>query len=59
MTEIDVVKKSSHLWLWIVVALLVVAALFFMMRGRSEPRNGRLIQDDGHPHTVVALIMRG
>jgi hypothetical protein len=60
MTEIDVVKKSSRVWLWIVMAILVLAALFFMTRGGSDnTRTGHLIDHRGQPSMVVALVMQG
>jgi hypothetical protein len=59
MTEIDVVKKSSRVWLWAVIAILVMAALFFMTRGRSDTRTGHLIDHRDRPDTVVALVMQG
>ena len=30
MMEGDVVKKNAHSWLWVVIALLIVAALYFL-----------------------------
>jgi hypothetical protein len=49
MADIDVVKKSSHTWLWIVIAIAIVLALWFMMAGGSnEPRVGSMI-DGGQP----------
>ena len=49
MADIDVVKKSSHTWLWIVIAIAIVLALWFMMAGGgTEPRAGSLI-NGGQP----------
>jgi len=38
MADIDVVKKSSHTWLWILLALVVVLALWFLMSRQSGER---------------------
>jgi hypothetical protein len=59
MAEIDVVKKSSRVWLWVVIAIMVLAVLFFMTRGTSDTRTGHLIDHRGQPDTVVALVMHG
>jgi bacteriorhodopsin len=49
MADIDVVKKSSHAWLWIVIAVIAIIALFFFFSQRRETRNGFLDQDGGQP----------
>jgi Na+/H+ antiporter NhaC len=49
MADIDVVKKSSHTWLWIVVALVIVIALFFLFGTGSETRSGVLDRNGGQP----------
>jgi len=49
VADIDVVKKSSNTWLWIVIAIAVVVALWFMMAGRgNEQRAGSAI-NGGQP----------
>jgi bacteriorhodopsin len=57
MADIDVVKKSSHTWLWIVIALVVVAALFFMLRGNQRPNTRSLMNEGGQP-LAAALSAR-
>jgi hypothetical protein len=47
MADIDVVKKSSHVWLWILIALVVVVALFFLFGRGSETRSGFLDRNGG------------
>jgi hypothetical protein len=46
MADIDVVPKrrSSLMWLWIVIAIVVIVALWFGLRGggTSPARTGRL-----------------
>jgi hypothetical protein len=53
MADIDVVKKGSRTWLWIVIALAIVVALFFMMRGGQRQgqgsRTGSLLNQGGQP----------
>ena len=49
MADIDVVKKGSRTWLWVVLALIVLAALFFMMGGSSGARTGSLMIEGGQP----------
>ena len=52
MADIDVVKKGSSSWLWIVIALVVLAIiLWFVMRGDAVPQAGFLL-DNGF--TAVA-----
>jgi len=47
MADLDVVPKhrSSMMWLWIVIALVVVVALWFAFSGRSQQpaRTGQLV----------------
>ena len=44
MADIDIVPKHrSRTWLWVVLALIVVALLFWMMGGRTDaPTRGSL-----------------
>lgn len=57
MTQIDVVKKSSRVWLWVVIAILILGALFFLRRANSDTRTGHLIDHGDQPTTLVALLM--
>ena len=46
MADIDVVKKGSSSWLWIVIALVVLAIiLWFVMRGDPVPQAGFLLDN--------------
>jgi hypothetical protein len=36
MANIDVVKKGSHLWLWIMLAVVIVLVLWFVLRSSSR-----------------------
>lgn len=40
MADIDVVKKGSSLWLWIILAIVIALALWFMMSGGGSTANG-------------------
>ena len=53
MADIDVVKKGSSSWLWIVIALVVLALiLWFVMRGDPAPQTGVLLEN-GFPALVT------
>ena len=49
MADIDVVKKSSNTWLWVVIALVIVIALFFLFGRNTDTRTGFLNQKGGQP----------
>ena len=47
MADIDVVKKGSSSWLWIVIALVVLALiLWFVMSGDPAPQTGLLLENN-------------
>jgi hypothetical protein len=60
MADIDIVPKrrSGNLWLWIIIAIIVVAALWFAL-GRSgrTSRVGSL--DGGAPAATAQLAVPG
>jgi hypothetical protein len=37
MADIDVVKKGSHLWLWIMLAIVIALILWFVLSGSQRP----------------------
>ena len=49
MGDIDVVKKGSRTWLWVVIALVIALAVYFMMRGGSGPDVGSLMMEGRQP----------
>ena len=53
MADIDVVKKSSHTWLWIIIALVIVIALFFLFGRNTDTRTGLLDQKAGQPFAAA------
>jgi|WetSurMetagenome_2_1015567.scaffolds.fasta_scaffold113019_2 hypothetical protein len=46
MADIDIVhKERSNLWIWIVLAVVVLLALYFLFgRGPQEVRSGAVIE---------------
>lgn len=57
MADIDVVKKGSGSWLWIVIALVVLALiLWFMMSGDPAPQTGLLLEDGLGPFSSYAQV---
>ncbi len=50
MADIDIVPKHrSYLWLWIVIALIILAVLWYVLAGNGTP-DGTL----GTPRTLLA-----
>ncbi len=64
MADIDVVPKHrSYVWLWIVLAIIVIALLFWAFRGAGTRTTGsRLAGSSGviaelqSPHAVRAAV---
>ena len=58
MEQIDVVKKGSMSWLWIVIAIAAVAMLLWAMMGRNNTHSttGQLF-DPGAGHTAVERLL--
>jgi hypothetical protein len=56
MADIDIVRKErSNLWVWIVLAVVVLLALYFLFgRGPSEIRSGAIID---HAPVTAAVLM--
>jgi hypothetical protein len=44
MADIDVVKKSSNMWVWVIVALAIIVLLFMLFGrgGTTAGASGRL-----------------
>jgi hypothetical protein len=58
MADIDVVKKGSHVWLWIILAIVIALVLWYVMAGsgaRSAQTGFRI--DQGGP--VAAFQVAG
>ena len=57
MADIDVVKKGSNLWLWIVLAMVIGLALWFMLAGSGTGANGSgtKLHEAAPPASAAAL----
>jgi hypothetical protein len=53
MADIDVVKRGSRAWIWILVAIILAVVLWFMMAG-TEPRVGNRLDIGGQPLAAAA-----
>jgi len=40
MADIDVVKKGSHTWLWILLAVVIALILWFVLSGSRTAQTG-------------------
>jgi len=58
MAEIDVVKKSSMMWVWIVVALVVLAIVaWFLLPHGDTARVGFRVGDGVGPGAVAVVAV--
>jgi hypothetical protein len=56
MADIDIVPKHrSYLWLWIVLALVILAVLWFALTGGNRPARVGALSTDGPSVTAVAV----
>jgi bacteriorhodopsin len=55
MADIDVVKKGSRAWLWVVMAIVLAIVLWLILANASGPRTQTSI-DGGQPHHAAALV---
>ena len=55
MAEIDVVKKRSRAWIWVLMLVVLALVLWFMMGNTGEQRTGVYLQD-GQPHIAAVHI---
>jgi bacteriorhodopsin len=56
MADIDIVKKGSNTWLWIVLVLAAVALIFWFAVGRNHaPQTGFNI-DNGFESISAAIV---
>jgi hypothetical protein len=53
MADIDVVKKGSHTWLWIIIILVILLAVFFLFARNPETRTGLLNEKGGQPFAAA------
>lgn len=61
MADIDIVpKRRSYLWLWIVLALVILAVLWYALAGGgNEGRTTNPVGALGEPAPVVAAVSPG
>ena len=57
MQQIDVVKKGSMAWLWIVIALAAIAILLWVMMGGDNPTTttGQIFEGGGRAGVARVL----
>ena len=55
MADIDVVKRGSRVWIWILVGIILAVVLWFMMAG-TEPRVGHRLEMGGQPLVAAPSI---
>jgi hypothetical protein len=56
MADIDVVKKGSNTWLWIVLVLAAVALIIWFATARSHAPQTGFNLDNGFESTVAAVV---
>ena len=56
MADIDVVKKGSNLWLWIVLAIVIALVLWYVMAGSGArpSQTGMLLEHSHHAQRLAA-----
>jgi hypothetical protein len=53
MIDIDVVKKGSRTWLWILMLVMLALIFWFVMTGSNTPQTGSML-DAGGPFAEAA-----
>lgn len=59
MADIDVVKKGSRAWVWILLVLAALVLLWFLMMpdgGSTIQQTGWKIMEGGQPHLAAVLV---
>jgi hypothetical protein len=54
MADIDVVKKGSRAWVWIVMIAILALVVWFIMAG-NRPRTVGQLEIGGQPHFAAAV----
>ena len=56
MADIDVVpKRSTNVWLWIILAIVLLAIIWFLMSSGTSDTIGQL--HDLQPNTLAELVV--
>jgi hypothetical protein len=62
MADIDVVpKRSSHLWMWIIIAVVLLAIIWAVVgsrRANTSSPQGQLQEHRHQPAAIALLAMR-
>jgi hypothetical protein len=59
MADIDVVKKGSRAWLWVLIVLAALVLLWFLMAndgGTTVQQTGQRIMEGGQPQLAAVLV---
>jgi hypothetical protein len=56
MADIDVVKKSSRTWLWVVIVLALLVAAFFLFGRGPDTQAGLMNGEGGRPLAAVLHV---
>ena len=48
MADIDVVKKGSRAWVWMLMLIALVLILWFVMTGSNPPQTGLMFEEREH-----------
>ena len=54
MAEIDVVKKGSRAWVWVLMLIALAVLLWFMFAGGTN-QSGFMMDEGGQPHLAAAF----
>jgi len=54
MADIDVVKKGSHTWLWILLAIVIALILWFVLSGSGRTAQTGMRFDRTGQHVQLA-----
>jgi hypothetical protein len=57
MADIDVVKKGSRVWLWVLMLVVLALVLWFAMAGSNTPQTGFMFDEGGHVHQVAVATL--
>ena len=55
MTDIDVVKKGSRAWLWVLMFVALALVMWFLFAGGTT-QSGGLIEKGRQPHLAAAFV---
>jgi hypothetical protein len=56
MADIDVVKKGSRTWLWVLLVIAILMIVWFMMGATGTPTTGRVIAPLSQPAESVRVV---